>query len=90
MRQRLPNHPARSLRGFGSAYRGGFGPPSNRIGHFRLCVPTPPGVFPEMDGKPNTIDPNAYELDVLYNRIQKALDKLVELHTLLEVLMDEQ
>jgi len=34
------------------------------------------------------VDPNAYELDVLYNKIQEALDELAELQVLIEVLME--
>ena len=33
------------------------------------------------------VDPNAYELDVLYNRIQARIDELAELQVLIEVLM---
>lgn len=34
------------------------------------------------------VDPNAYELDVLHNKIEKALDELAELQVLIEVLME--
>ena len=36
------------------------------------------------------VDPNAYELDVLYNKIQVALDELAELQVLIGVLMNER
>ena len=38
--------------------------------------------------KHGNVDPNAYELDVLYNKIQAALDELAELQVLIEVLME--